>query len=296
MPVSHKNPFQHNGMVGIKRNIGLAIFFTIITCGIYSIYWKYLLVKNIRLIKNDDSSCTGEMLCLIFLPFYSVYWWYTRGETVKQQFSEHNYPVSSNGTVFLILSLLGLGIIAMAIMQNDFNSLPLHLSLNQRSSLLPVITILALIVVAALTLFLVYRGPKEQSIDFRDNDLTSSEMERIQNIANEAGRPGRGRIELLSYNTRYVKDEEGNVKELVVVGLLRNGYNTPVQINSLELTVKAADDETEIASAAFEGDYGVIGKHESIIWKFIFTEEFILKTDADLSKTINHLSYTFERK
>lgn len=106
-----------------KRNIGSCIILSLITLGIYSIYWEYLLVKNTRTIKKDDSSCTGEMLCLIFVPFYSLYWWFTRGKLVRDEFSKHGYSASSNETAFLVLALFGLGIVAMAIMQNDFNSL-----------------------------------------------------------------------------------------------------------------------------------------------------------------------------
>ena len=107
-----------------KRSIGSCIILSLITFGIYSIYWEYLLVKNTRAIKKDDSSCTGEMLCLIFVPFYPLYWWFTRGKLVRDEFSKHGYSASSNETAFLVLALFGLGIVAMAIMQNDFNSLP----------------------------------------------------------------------------------------------------------------------------------------------------------------------------
>lgn len=107
-----------------KRNIGVCIILSFLTLGIYSIYWEYLLVKNIRAIKKDDSSCTGEILCLIFVPFYSLYWWFTRGRLIREEFSKHGFSVCSHETVFLFLALFGIGIVAMAIMQNDFNSLP----------------------------------------------------------------------------------------------------------------------------------------------------------------------------
>lgn len=106
-----------------KRDIGICILLSIITLGIYGIYWMYLLVQNTRLIQKDMNSCMGEMLCLVLIPFYSLFWWYTRGEKVKYEFAIHNYYSMSNGIVYLILSILGLNIISMAIMQSDFNSL-----------------------------------------------------------------------------------------------------------------------------------------------------------------------------
>ncbi len=90
-----------------KRSIVVCILLSIITFGIYGIYWLYLLVKNTRSIQKNTTSCTGEMLCLIFVPFYSLYWWYTRGEKVKQEFSQHNYASTGNGVVYLIFAIFG---------------------------------------------------------------------------------------------------------------------------------------------------------------------------------------------
>ena len=107
-----------------KRKIGVCILLSIVTLGIYQIYWEYLLVKNTKAIRKDESSCTGEMLCLIFVPFYSLFWWFTRGKIVKDEFTKQGYSAIGNEIAYLILGIFGLGIVSMAIMQNDFNSLP----------------------------------------------------------------------------------------------------------------------------------------------------------------------------
>ena len=118
-----------------KRSIGICILLSIITCGIYGIYWMYLLVKNTRSIQKNTDKCTGEMLCLIFVPFYSVYWWYTRGEKVRQGFAEHNYNATGGGVAYLVLAIVGLSIASMAIMQSDFNSLKSETHSEQRSTI-----------------------------------------------------------------------------------------------------------------------------------------------------------------
>ena len=76
------------------------------------------------------------MLCLIFVPFYSLYWWYTRGEKVKQEFSQHNYALTGNGTIYLILAIFGLSIVSMAIMQSDFNSLKSETHSEEQSAVI----------------------------------------------------------------------------------------------------------------------------------------------------------------
>ena len=91
------------------------------------------------MIKKDNSSCTGEMLCLIFVPFCSIYWWFTRGKLVKDEFASHGYTATGNEIAYLVLGLFCLGIVSMAIMQNDFNSLPSEVAdastqSNQRSA------------------------------------------------------------------------------------------------------------------------------------------------------------------
>lgn len=109
-----------------KKNIAASILLSIITLGLYLIYWEYLLVKNTRAIKNDHSSCAGEVLCLVFVPFYSLYWWYTRGKLVKDSLAGQGYSVAGNEVAYLILGIFGLGIVSMAIMQNDFNAVPVQ--------------------------------------------------------------------------------------------------------------------------------------------------------------------------
>ena len=106
-----------------KRKIGVCILLSIVTLGIYTIYWEYLLIQNTRAIQKNESSCTGELLCLVLVPFYSIYWWFTRGKIVKDRFAEHGYSAIGNEILYLIFSVIGLAIVSMAIMQNDFNSL-----------------------------------------------------------------------------------------------------------------------------------------------------------------------------
>jgi len=106
-----------------KRKVVTCVLLTIITGGIFGYYWNYLLMKNIRAISKSDKRCAGELLCLIFVPFYSIYWWYTRGKDARDQFAEHGYPMRGHEVAYLLLAIYGLGIVAMAIMQRDFNEL-----------------------------------------------------------------------------------------------------------------------------------------------------------------------------
>ena len=108
----------------IHVNVELFCLFTCLTLGIFGIYWIYLLVKNTRLVQGREGSCAGEVLCLLFVPFYSNYWWYTRGQAVKAILEGESYRPAGNGLVYLALSLLGWSPVNLAVMQSDFNLLP----------------------------------------------------------------------------------------------------------------------------------------------------------------------------
>lgn len=100
-----------------KRSPAACILLSIFTLGLYGIYWMYLLAENTHIVQNSKEGCAGEMLCLIFIPFYSLYWWYTRGQIVK---SSVKYT-SCDGAIYILLAVFGLAIVNMALMQNDFN-------------------------------------------------------------------------------------------------------------------------------------------------------------------------------
>ena len=104
-----------------RRDIGICAALSIMSFGLYFIYWLYLLVRNTRVIKKDDSSFMGEFLCLIFVPFYNLYWWYTRGKRMREEFSRQGINANGNEVIYLILGIFGLSIVSAAIMQNDFN-------------------------------------------------------------------------------------------------------------------------------------------------------------------------------
>lgn len=140
------------------RNIAISILLTIFTLGIYGIYWMYLIVKNIHVLQKKDDGCLVEMLCLIFVPFYSLYWWYTRGESVKKEFKKQNYVVAGNGTIYLILGIFGLNIVSMAIIQNDFNSLKPNYRIDQKViNVLLSLCLSLLCIVAFLLMYYLFR-------------------------------------------------------------------------------------------------------------------------------------------
>lgn len=102
-------------------DIAKSIIFSIITLGIYGIIWLYKMARTIKTINNDKSSSGGEIVCLMLVPFYMIYWVFTRTKIIKAQADKRNLKISDNAVLYLVLSLFGLNIISVALMQNDLN-------------------------------------------------------------------------------------------------------------------------------------------------------------------------------
>ena len=106
-----------------KRRIGASIFLSLITLGIYAVFWEYSLIRDIKALTGDKSGCAKELLLFIFVPFYACYWFRSRGKLLHDELTRRERYVASSGPVLLFLTFIGFGLAAMAIMQSDFNAL-----------------------------------------------------------------------------------------------------------------------------------------------------------------------------
>ena len=106
-----------------KKDVGTAVFLSIITFGVYFVIWMNSLIKAVNSTKKTNTNSVAEMLCILFVPFYSLYWWYSRGEYLKRYInSKYEADKASNsGAIYLIFGLLGLPIISAALFQKDLN-------------------------------------------------------------------------------------------------------------------------------------------------------------------------------
>ena len=102
-----------------NRNIALCIILSIITCGIYGIYWFVCITDEMNaLTPTDDyhtSGGTAFLLSLITCGIYSWYWAYKMG--IKLNMLRNG----SHEVLFIILQLCGLGIVNYCIMQSELN-------------------------------------------------------------------------------------------------------------------------------------------------------------------------------
>ena len=118
-----------NGVTGgpTKRNIGVCILLSIVTCGIYGIIWLVQMVDELNTAAGETNATSGIVvfpLSLVTCYIYSWYWFYKAGELVNRASGARGGTQDQNrGILYLILSIIGLNIISMALIQDELNKL-----------------------------------------------------------------------------------------------------------------------------------------------------------------------------
>lgn len=106
---------------GTSRNIAVCIILSIVTCGIYSLYWIYCLNEDLNSLSGNENATNGGMVILfsiITCGIYALYWSYKMGERVD---SIKNQPGSSTPVLYLVLAIFGLEIVNLCLMQDTIN-------------------------------------------------------------------------------------------------------------------------------------------------------------------------------
>ncbi len=102
----------------VKRSIASCIILTLVTCGIYSIFWWINLHNDFA--KENRKNANGGMvifLTIITCGIYGAVWNYQMGREIELAGGR------DEGVLYLVLFLFGLGFISFALMQNQENEL-----------------------------------------------------------------------------------------------------------------------------------------------------------------------------
>ncbi len=110
-----------------QRSIGICILLSIITCGIYGIYWFIVLTDEVNAVSGQNNATSGGvafLLTIITCGIYGYYWAYKMGDKLNQAKAQRNMPIDSNmPIIYLLLEIFGLGIIGWALMQDNLNKM-----------------------------------------------------------------------------------------------------------------------------------------------------------------------------
>ena len=106
-----------------KRNIATSIILSIVTCGIYGIYWFISITDDVKTLSNNDSPSGGKAFLFTILTcgIYGIYWSYIMGKSLLDIKTKRNLVAEDNSVLYLILQIFGLGIVNYCLMQNELN-------------------------------------------------------------------------------------------------------------------------------------------------------------------------------
>lgn len=105
-----------------NRNIALCIILSLVTCGIYGLYWFVCLTDDTNTISGEQgtSGVLALVLTIVTCGIYGFYWAYKCGDKIDAAHQKKGEPSGNGGILYLILFFFG-GIIAYALIQNEIN-------------------------------------------------------------------------------------------------------------------------------------------------------------------------------
>lgn len=109
----------------IKKDIVICVILSIVTCGIYGIYWMVTINDNVNELSNEDGVSGGMLILLIIVTcgIYSIYWYYQMGRKLYEAGNNRNVSIPDNAVLYIVLSLLGVSIVNNCLIQSDINKL-----------------------------------------------------------------------------------------------------------------------------------------------------------------------------
>ncbi|MBE6687329.1 MAG: DUF4234 domain-containing protein [Ruminococcaceae bacterium] len=108
----------------MKRRILLCILLSIISCGLYLLYWMYSLNGELNKMADNKEYPNGITVIVITVAscgIYGLIWSYKMSKCIKTITESHGDSDPKYGALFILLNLFGLFIINYAIMQKTVN-------------------------------------------------------------------------------------------------------------------------------------------------------------------------------
>ena len=110
-----------------QRSVGIAILLSIITCGIYGIYWLIMLNDETNYVSGHQQDGTSGgvvfLLTLVTCNIYGYYWAYKQGERIDNAKNARGIPSSNSNVLYLILAIFGLYIVVYILTQDSLNKI-----------------------------------------------------------------------------------------------------------------------------------------------------------------------------
>ena len=108
-----------------QRNIAVCIILSLITCGIYGLYWFVVMTNDVNTLANPPQKTSGGvalLLTIITCNIYGLYWAYKMGGLLDSAQTQRGRPAENRAVLYLILQLF-VPIVTWALIQNSVNQM-----------------------------------------------------------------------------------------------------------------------------------------------------------------------------
>lgn len=106
-----------------RKDVAVAIILTIVTCGLYGLYWFVSLTNDLNELtdKNGTSGGMALVFSLVTCGLYTFYWMFKSGEKVDILRRNRGESGEYTSIIYLVLALFGFSIISYALIQDELN-------------------------------------------------------------------------------------------------------------------------------------------------------------------------------
>ena len=108
-----------------KRSIGMFILLSIVTCGIYLLIWYWHTMAELYRAGGKSIGNLEPTIQFILLFFYvgGVFFAINADDNLNAVREQRGLPRQDNKVLYLVLEVLGLGLITCALVQSEMNRL-----------------------------------------------------------------------------------------------------------------------------------------------------------------------------
>ena len=109
-----------------QRSVPMCVILSIVTCGIYGLYWYVCLTNEVDAVTQEPGPGGGMslLLSIVTCGIYNIYWGWKMGDKLDASRARNGVVPGSFPILFLLLNLFGLTIVTLAIMQSEATHYP----------------------------------------------------------------------------------------------------------------------------------------------------------------------------
>ncbi len=111
--------------IGETRSLGICLFFSIISLGLFNIYWAHTVTYEISAVLDDPklNPVVEAVGAILTFGIYLVFWVYKYEKQIVKISKEEGYILKDYGFLMSILTMFFLFPISMMIMQKQLNNI-----------------------------------------------------------------------------------------------------------------------------------------------------------------------------